>query len=459
MIDPRSSTGSLGSPYGPATPILHQGGGGRYLRDPYDSQSSGGAIVHTGGNSRPVYANHGYSYYPPEEFEERRQRHRSKSRPRAKTPGPGDKASSDGTPMYRVSVRPSSTSPSPPRRAKSRRRRESQSPPPPQADYRSKSRARSRPRPEVIQTRLPRGDTPPPRATTPGVSRPKTPMPEPGAAPWSPIQAPEDILRAREIERERDRERAEQERIDQEKAEMIEWEKGERERVERERIERERIEREMYEKSNNDWGYDHHGREKDRDHEKRRRHKSRRREGDSESAGSNPSERERDREKDRTREKDKDRERKKDREKDRDRSRDREVRKEKSKEKHREESSSSGAKEEPSKPYDPVIGNPRIEYLGLGRERAGVQPGQVFIRPDLLCAMRSLGLCIAEEDPSDDHAHNQLLRLDCGHGFHEDCLRSVISSKERVSMGSVDLEADKLWCERCRGYFGKKAGR
>ncbi|EPS37277.1 hypothetical protein H072_9104 [Dactylellina haptotyla CBS 200.50] len=488
--DPRGSTGSLGGSTGSrfptnATAVVHQPDSNRYYhRDNYGDRNSGSAIVHPsssrpGGRaynyvpqrSQPVNEP-GYSYYqPPEErseFDERRRRHRSKSRYRAHTPGPESSdrpsTSEDDGNVYRITVaksRPSS--PSPHRRAKSRRRRDSPSP----DRYRSKSRMRSksRARPEIIQARPPRVDSPS-GAPTAGSSRPKTPV------MGADTSDPEKIHRLREIDREldrMDRERAELEKMEREREVMMEMH---RKQQEEDLLKKAQAGQEGAEKEN---GYRKH------------RQKSRHRGHDSRSTSNERSERdtdreerreerrrEREREKEKEKEKDKEREREKDKsrgEKERERTRDRKDRereKESSREKQRDREAErlreklreeAQSKPEPAKVTDPALANPMVENLNPRRERAGIQPGQVFIRPDLLCAMRFLKLCVAEEDPSDDHAHNQLLRLDCGHGYHEDCLRTNVSSRERIPMYQVDLEADKLWCERCRGYFGKKAGR
>ncbi|KAK6337950.1 hypothetical protein TWF696_001423 [Orbilia brochopaga] len=284
-----------------------------------------------------------------------------------------------------------------------------------------------------------------------------------------------------------ERERQERERLEKQERERLDrlererQEKTERERLERQERERqERLERERQERQERDKldKLDRRERERlDRLEQERaeirsrqqprvedaeeepelperpRRHRHRSHHRDYESRSTSSDQGDRDTKDDRKKEKERDPERKRDREREkyRDRERDRDRERERERERTREEA-------EP-KITDPALANPMIENLNPKRERAGVQPGQVFIRPDLLCAMRALKLCVAEEDPSDDHAHNRLLRLDCGHGFHEDCLRGTTSSKERIPMYLVDLEAEKLWCERCRNYFGKKAGR
>ncbi|KAJ6258652.1 hypothetical protein Dda_6700 [Drechslerella dactyloides] len=296
----------------------------------------------------------------------------------------------------------------------------------------------------------------------------------------------------RERQERQERERFEkQERERFEKQERERFEKQERERLERQ--EKERLERQAREKLDKQERERLEKLEQERaeirsrqqprvedaeeepepqlpERPRRHRHRSHHRDYESQSTSSDQGERdskhaERKREKERDPDRKRDRESKRDRERERDRDRDRYRERERERERDRERESArdrareeSRPKAEPSKVVDPALANPMVENLNPKRERAGVQPGQVFIRPDLLCAMRALKLCVVEEDPSDDHAHNRLLRLDCGHGYHEDCLRSTTSSKERIPMYMVDLEADKLWCEKCRAYKGKKAG-
>jgi hypothetical protein len=62
-------------------------------------------------------------------------------------------------------------------------------------------------------------------------------------------------------------------------------------------------------------------------------------------------------------------------------------------------------------------------------------------RPDLFCAQRQSGLC--EHDHEDD---DHLLRLDCGHAFHAECLDSAMVVEGYVS------EGDEKRCPRCRRW-------
>ncbi|KAK9380509.1 uncharacterized protein V2V93DRAFT_370890 [Kockiozyma suomiensis] len=80
----------------------------------------------------------------------------------------------------------------------------------------------------------------------------------------------------------------------------------------------------------------------------------------------------------------------------------------------------------------------------------------VLSRPDLECGSASLGLC-EESGP--------YIRLTCGHGFHEDCLRSatrshgdadipILRSEEDISSAGIDGPRvyREVWCMRCRRY-------
>ena len=79
----------------------------------------------------------------------------------------------------------------------------------------------------------------------------------------------------------------------------------------------------------------------------------------------------------------------------------------------------------------------------------------VQTRPDLFCAQRQSGLCshdeIEDEDGGQDHDHEHehtLLRLDCGHAFHPDCLDGAMTVE-----GYPVLEgSDERRCPRCRRW-------
>ncbi|KAF3267626.1 hypothetical protein TWF128_009147 [Orbilia oligospora] len=470
-MDPRSSTGSLGNRYNPPA-VVHQPGD-RYYK-PYESPS-GPAIVNPGGRVGRYYIQPSQPienfYYPaiPDErerpgFDAQRKRERSKSRFRARTPAPEERTSASEEEKYRAGLvrsRPSSPTSSQPR-GKSRRRRDSPSP----GAYRAKSRMRSksRPRPEIIQsTRPPHGDLPA-RPGTPGSARPKTPMPGSSGMDAEAMFRMESERQEMEYERSRLEAEREKARLEKERAIQEIYESMERVNLDQDSQSR-GSGRESY-------GFQEQHQQQQHQHQRHKsRARSRHRDHHSRSTSNERSEKDNQkdgRRRERERQRDSESEREKERTKaeyEKELNRDREREKERERRERAREETLSRLKSEAAAPKvtDPALANPMVENINPpgrnNRERAGVQPGQTFIRPDLLCAMRSLKLCVVEHDPSDDHAHNQLLRLDCGHGYHEDCLRSAVSSRERVPLAQVDLEADKLWCERCRGTFGKKAGR
>jgi Ring finger domain len=61
-------------------------------------------------------------------------------------------------------------------------------------------------------------------------------------------------------------------------------------------------------------------------------------------------------------------------------------------------------------------------------------------RPDLFCAQRASGLC------THDIADERLIRLECGHAFHPDCLQ------ESMVVGEYPLEQNERRCPRCRRW-------
>lgn len=73
----------------------------------------------------------------------------------------------------------------------------------------------------------------------------------------------------------------------------------------------------------------------------------------------------------------------------------------------------------------------------------------VQTRPDLFCAQRQSGLCSHDEieDGGHDHEHT-LLRLDCGHAFHADCLDGAMT----VEGYPVLEDSDERRCPRCRRW-------
>ena len=62
-------------------------------------------------------------------------------------------------------------------------------------------------------------------------------------------------------------------------------------------------------------------------------------------------------------------------------------------------------------------------------------------RPDLFCAQRASGLC------SHDISDESLLRLECGHAFHEDCL------EESMLIDGYPTEQEEKRCPRCRRWM------
>ncbi|KAK9365935.1 hypothetical protein V1509DRAFT_320168 [Lipomyces kononenkoae] len=80
----------------------------------------------------------------------------------------------------------------------------------------------------------------------------------------------------------------------------------------------------------------------------------------------------------------------------------------------------------------------------------------VLARPDLECDSALLGLC-EESGPS--------IRLDCGHGYHEGCLRTAMRTHGDVEIPNLRSESNistlasdqprvrrEVWCMRCRRY-------
>lgn len=62
-------------------------------------------------------------------------------------------------------------------------------------------------------------------------------------------------------------------------------------------------------------------------------------------------------------------------------------------------------------------------------------------RPDLFCAQRASGLC------SHDISDESLLRLECGHAFHEDCL------EESMVVEGYPIQQEERRCPRCRRWM------
>ncbi|CAN6638447.1 hypothetical protein TRVA0_017S00496 [Trichomonascus vanleenenianus] len=78
-------------------------------------------------------------------------------------------------------------------------------------------------------------------------------------------------------------------------------------------------------------------------------------------------------------------------------------------------------------------------------------------RQDLQCAMIPMQLCVhsldEEESPQAGQEH-QLIRLGCGHGYHEGCLRWCMRTHGDADIPNLhpqDAMAE-VWCTRCRRY-------
>ncbi|KAK9328909.1 hypothetical protein V1520DRAFT_344703 [Lipomyces starkeyi] len=80
----------------------------------------------------------------------------------------------------------------------------------------------------------------------------------------------------------------------------------------------------------------------------------------------------------------------------------------------------------------------------------------VLARPDLECDSALVGLC-------EERGHT--IRLDCGHGYHEDCLRTLMRTHGDVDIPNLRSESNistltsdqprvrrEVWCMRCRRY-------
>ena len=68
-------------------------------------------------------------------------------------------------------------------------------------------------------------------------------------------------------------------------------------------------------------------------------------------------------------------------------------------------------------------------------------PPSITERPDLYCAQRGVGLC------SHDHPDDALLRLECGHAFHQDCLEGS------MLVEGYPIEQSGRRCPRCRRWM------
>ncbi|KAF3190604.1 hypothetical protein TWF788_008124 [Orbilia oligospora] len=105
------------------------------------------------------------------------------------------------------------------------------------------------------------------------------------------------------------------------------------------------------------------------------------------------------------------------------------------------------------------LGRPGETFIGLNQQDLNVDAwARGGTGPKLLCAMMPLRLCVVDDDADvyDTNTPAPLIRLGCGHRYHEDCLRSAISSRTRIDVNQVDLHTRKVWCERCRGSFERR---
>ncbi|KAK9249252.1 hypothetical protein V1506DRAFT_503156 [Lipomyces tetrasporus] len=105
----------------------------------------------------------------------------------------------------------------------------------------------------------------------------------------------------------------------------------------------------------------------------------------------------------------------------------------------------------------PASGNASTSASAVSSAAASTESlSSVLARPDLECASALVGLC-EESGP--------FIRLDCGHGYHEDCLRTSMRSHGDVEIPNLRSETDvstsapdqprvrrEVWCMRCRRY-------
>lgn len=87
---------------------------------------------------------------------------------------------------------------------------------------------------------------------------------------------------------------------------------------------------------------------------------------------------------------------------------------------------------------------------GLPSTRPSNSRGAPFRSTSSVCGLESLGLCMLDEDQL---GNTRLVRLECGHGYHPDCIWASMKAKgDKQDMGSR-----QLWCERCRKYLARKS--
>lgn len=78
-------------------------------------------------------------------------------------------------------------------------------------------------------------------------------------------------------------------------------------------------------------------------------------------------------------------------------------------------------------------------YAPIVHRRRPSRPS-VFDRPDLRCAQAAWGLCI-------DGVDEPLLRLGCGHAFHEPCL------EQSMIIEGYNIDAFERRCPSCRKWY------
>jgi len=102
---------------------------------------------------------------------------------------------------------------------------------------------------------------------------------------------------------------------------------------------------------------------------------------------------------------------------------------------------------QPTQPEQSQTPTPNISRPGTShsiRHHPYARSSTVQSRPDLFCAQRQSGLCSHDEPSESDH----LVRLDCGHAFHADCLDGAML----VEGYQPEPEGDERRCPRCRRW-------
>ncbi|KAF8469614.1 hypothetical protein BDZ91DRAFT_58904 [Kalaharituber pfeilii] len=107
-------------------------------------------------------------------------------------------------------------------------------------------------------------------------------------------------------------------------------------------------------------------------------------------------------------------------------------------------STAATTQSEPSHGSDGYYSHP-----GLPSTRPSNGRATPFRRAEAPCALRKVKLCVMEDE---DYGQSRLIKLECGHAFHVDCLYSSMKARG----DTADLGARLLWCERCRKYLGRR---